>query len=446
MALLRIVLCFCILLGVVTSLPAPSSSKDHSIAAFRVLQSSYWDVSAGWWNSSMWWQTANTVEAITLLAQREPSLRHEVSTILEVVFAATSNDTRGRCDIGVDKTFSGYFDDEDWWGHAWLHAFELTGNSSYLQRSQAILDDLADRAWSEASCGGGVCWQASKDPSQMGGCYKNAITNELFLSHAAQLALVHRRQCETAGISMANCSGHSHNLRWAQKELKWLLGSGMINASSLVNDGLDTFTNHESVCLNNRHTAYTYNQGVILSGLGYMWQLQSDAAPLSGSSGSDALLHLAAKIVTAVFSSNLTYAGTHILREMDEVVQLPIANLYGGSPGTDGLQFKSIFIRHLRYLLDVIQGDTTGAAQAAVRDGGGSVKLWQSYIAENAHSIWHNAACAPVVPLAVGSVMHTPPLFGYIWTGPCSWAFGGPTATTQTAALDVFTADAATEL
>eukprot|EP00966_Prymnesium_polylepis_P064987 1507748-Prymnesium_polylepis.1 len=31
----------------------------------------------------------------------------------------------------------------------------------------------------------------------------------------------------------------------------------MINGSYLINDGLDTFTNHEATCLNNRHTAYT---------------------------------------------------------------------------------------------------------------------------------------------------------------------------------------------
>ena len=58
----------------------------------------------------------------------------------------------------------------------------------------------------------------------------------------------------------------------------------MINGSFLVNDGLDTFTNHESVCLNNRHTAYTYNQGVILSGFGYLHALGLQPPP--GANGS----------------------------------------------------------------------------------------------------------------------------------------------------------------
>ena len=83
-----------------------------------------------------------------------------------------SNSTVGRCTIGVDRTFSGYFDDEEWWGLAWLKAYDLTQNATYLRRSQAVFDDLATRSWSDTSCGGGVCWQASKDPKDMYNCYK----------------------------------------------------------------------------------------------------------------------------------------------------------------------------------------------------------------------------------------------------------------------------------
>ena len=83
-----------------------------------------------------------------------------------------SNSTVGRCNIGVDRTFSGYFDDEEWWGLAWLKAYDLTQNATYLRRSQAVFDDLATRSWSDTSCGGGVCWQASKDPKDMFNCYK----------------------------------------------------------------------------------------------------------------------------------------------------------------------------------------------------------------------------------------------------------------------------------
>ena len=114
-----------------------------------------------------------------------------ITELLPVVFAATSNATRGRCDKGVDLTFSGYIDDELWWGIAWLRAFQLTANRSYLGRSVEIFDDATDRAWLNESCGGGVCWQLSKDENDMHKCYKNAITNELFLALAGGLALHH---------------------------------------------------------------------------------------------------------------------------------------------------------------------------------------------------------------------------------------------------------------
>ena len=118
-----------------------------------------------------------------------------------------------------------------------------------------------------------------------------------------------------------------------------------------------------------------------------------------------------------------------------------------GSPGTDGLQFKSVLIRHLGYLIEQVllaHGGDEGAAQRAVSAAGGNLTAWRARIRVNGHSIWAKAACPPSEPLQAGSQLAVPALFGYRWMGPCSWAFGGSSATTQTAALDVFTAAAAT--
>ena len=75
--------------------------------------------------------------------------------------------------------------------------------------------------WLEAgdgTCGGGIWW--SKDRK-----YKNAIANELFLSVAAKLAL------HTFGKQ------RKLYLTWADREWRWFLYSGMMNAGNLVNDG-----------------------------------------------------------------------------------------------------------------------------------------------------------------------------------------------------------------
>jgi predicted alpha-1,6-mannanase (GH76 family) len=228
---------------------------------------------------------------------------------------------------------------EEWWALGWLKAFELTAEPSYLNRSRAIFDDLVARSWSNASCGGGVCWQASGDPSQMHSCYKNAITNELFLTHAAQLALAYKALCKGSSTKAAGedpCAAYTYTQRWAETAGTWILSSGMINGSYLVNDGLDTFDNHYEVCLNNRHTAYTYNQGVILSGLAYLHQLRQqqpvEGSPAAAADGS--LLRLAARIVKSVWNSSLVHKGTNVLREMNEPTATPIENLYSGGPGT----------------------------------------------------------------------------------------------------------------
>ena len=87
-----------------------------------------------------------------------------------------------------------------------------------------------------------------------------------------------------------------------------------------------------------------------------------------------------------------------------------------------------------------VEGD--GDALAVVRAAGGNTTRWRGYVGENADTIWANAACVPPTPLGAGQSLEVPALFGFRWMGPCSYAFGGPTATSQTASIDVFVAAA----
>jgi hypothetical protein len=84
---------------------------SYAVQAFNQLQDHYWRPKQGLWQSSMWWQTANTIESISNLGLQTPSLKPAIQAAIASVFEATANTTRGRCNKGVNLTFSGYFDD-----------------------------------------------------------------------------------------------------------------------------------------------------------------------------------------------------------------------------------------------------------------------------------------------------------------------------------------------
>src|SRR5260370_25316172 len=111
-----------------------------------------------------------------------------------------------------------------------------------------------EAGWDE-TCGGGLWWNEDR-------AYKNAITNELFLTLAA---LLHQRASGGRGSYRA----------WALRAWEWLRSSGLIGASGLVNDGLTP------ACENNGGTTWTYNQGVILGGPGAPYQITGDRAYLA---------------------------------------------------------------------------------------------------------------------------------------------------------------------
>ena len=87
---------------------------DAATQTFEELQSRYW--SESYWRDSMWWQEANTLEAVCNYAMLVPVAKPRVAAVIGAVYDATANDTVAHCDKGVNLTFSGFFDDEAWWG------------------------------------------------------------------------------------------------------------------------------------------------------------------------------------------------------------------------------------------------------------------------------------------------------------------------------------------
>jgi predicted alpha-1,6-mannanase (GH76 family) len=288
-----------------------------------------WYNSKGLWETTGWWNAAHCVEAI------------------EGVIVANNG---GQYLKVLDKTFrrnngkdflNEFYDDEGWWALAWIRAFDLTGESRYLKMAKTIFADMAG-GW-DAHCDGGIWWKKDRR-------YKNAIANELFLLVAVEL---HQR---TPGDS-----GPGSYLDWATREWTWFKNSGMINSQNLVNDGLNR------MCQNNRRTAWTYNQGVILGGLTEMYKVTGDTSHLN-----QAIAIADAAIATLIYTNG-------ILREPCEP---------DNCHGADVPQFKGIFIRYLTDLHDLTRRPA-----------------YSELLLKNAHSVWANDR-------------DSSNRFGMRWTGP----------------------------
>jgi predicted alpha-1,6-mannanase (GH76 family) len=179
--------------------------------------------------------------------------------------------------------------------------------------------------WDPSTCGGGMWWDRERT-------YKNAITNGLYLRLAAS---IHRRT-----------SGDTVWLQRTRTAATWYLNSGLINAASLVNDGLT------QDCRNNGQTVWTYNQGLAIGGLVEAWRATGDTALL------DAARRLGDASITG-----LTRDG--ILTEPCDTGQ--------SACDDNQKQFKGIFSR---YLADLARATGDSA--------------YQSFAQRQADSIWAN--------------------------------------------------------
>jgi predicted alpha-1,6-mannanase (GH76 family) len=266
--------------------------RAHAAAGMEALQRWYrrW---TGRWRTAGWWNSANALTAVIAYTQRTGDQTH-----LGVVERTFRIARRQHPDFLVS-----FYDDNGWWGLAWVAAYDLTGEDRYLDAARTIFANLLT-GWDDA-CGGGVWWNTERS-------YKNAVTNELFLTLAARL--------------QQRCPGTGEYLHWALREWDWFCARGLIGASGLVNDGLS-----ES-CTNNGGPTWTYNQGVVLGGLAALHEITGDASYLrQGEAIADAALRLLTTPAAAARPGILIEPREQSTARSDR----------------DRPQFKGIFVRNL---------------------------------------------------------------------------------------------------
>lgn len=364
----------------------------YNVEAIGTLQSWY-DTSTGLWNSTGWWNSAN---CLTVLAD----------------FASVDADDANS--LGIQGVMKNTFTNAQQTSSAKVaqKSFAESGVvvSSYTTPSVAQANEYAalgysgfindyydDEGW--WALGLLHSYDVNNDPGfldmaqhifeDMQAGTDNTCGGGIWWdkAHTYKNAIANELYFSVAA-SLANRvpSQKSYYVNIAENEWTWFRNSGMINAQNNINDGLTI--NANGTCTNNGETAWSYNQGVILGGL----------VELAKATGDSSYLTEADTLATAAIK--LLSDGNGVIHDA------------GCEPdcGADGNQFKGIFMRNLGYLYQA-------SPQAA----------YQASIEVNADAIWASDRDAANDQL------------GVVWSGPYT-AGGGPTAATQSSALDALVA------
>ena len=125
-----------------------NGSAARAFATAAELRSNFFDPSTGLYNLSLWWESANALEAVSNLILFEsgdhgvsnPAFLRSAETDIATMFERTQNVSLNVSGSPgpVSTTLSGYFDDEGWWGHSsqasgWKGHVQKLHGSCFLQ-------------------------------------------------------------------------------------------------------------------------------------------------------------------------------------------------------------------------------------------------------------------------------------------------------------------------
>lgn len=352
--------------------------------ALDVMQDCYFEHWLGTWPEAIDWTAA------VLGTQVSGALSALSGTSPELLSSALSNGSALEQTLAYENLINRYFDqvsvfyfgenhfairmqafdDMLWVVLGWLESIKFQNLHSELhyETSNASIDDewhgkqlrvpaahrarifyeLASTGWDNELCEGGMIWSPYLQP------YKNAITNELFISASIGMYLYHTGDPIRAPFldSEPTLVHDPSYLAAAVRAYQWLKDSNMTSFGGLYADGFhirgyksprDPGTRKCDVL---NPMVYTYNQGVVLSGLRGLWLATNYLDYLQDGH------ELVEQVMQATGWPNVTsrrWAGLGRGGVLEDVCD------FHGNCSQDGHTFKGIFFHHLTEFCHILR-------------------------------------------------------------------------------------------
>lgn len=136
-----------------------NDSRERAEEGLRTLQG-YYNDGTGLWNTIGWWNGANCMTAIANLALIDPSVVETADYVFNNTLnkAPPSNpnpgpeiktnsgkrsfSTRSANSVNASQWLDSAYDDDAWWALAWIAAYDVTEDNTYLTLAEDIFAAL----------------------------------------------------------------------------------------------------------------------------------------------------------------------------------------------------------------------------------------------------------------------------------------------------------------
>jgi hypothetical protein len=121
----------------------------------------------GLWGKDLWWQSGNFMSSIATLSSLNSGFLSQYGDVFGNTYQVAPQ-------YGNNANFiSGFYDDEGWWGNAWLDVYDVTQEQTYLDAAITIYNDMVGGLGTPC---GGIWWDKPHT-------YVSAISNGKLARH-----------------------------------------------------------------------------------------------------------------------------------------------------------------------------------------------------------------------------------------------------------------------